>query len=76
MEIQIQKYEADIRKHISIEHQLQLYSDDLKRSITQLETEKESSEKAQIALIDELKRDKIVLREFMKIKDQGLVDLN
>lgn len=33
LEQQICKYEADIRKHISIEHQLQLYADDLKKSL-------------------------------------------
>ena len=76
MEVQIQKYEADIRRHISIEHQLQLYTDDLKRSVTLLQVEKTKSESDQIALIDELKRDKSVLREFMKIKDQTITDLN
>ena len=38
------KYEADIRKHISIEHQLQLFADDLKRSVQVLEKEKEDLE--------------------------------
>ena len=41
METQIQKYEADIRKHISIEHQLQLYADDLKRNVQVLEKERD-----------------------------------
>ena len=44
MEQQLQKYEGDIRKHISIEHQLQLFAEDLKRSVTQLEKEKEQLE--------------------------------
>ena len=38
------KYEADIRRHISIEHQLQLFADDLKRTIATLEKEKEQLE--------------------------------
>ena len=33
LETQIQRYEQDIRKHISVEHQLQLYAEDLKASI-------------------------------------------
>ena len=41
LETQLQKYEGDIRKHISIEHQLQLFAEDLKRTVTQLEKEKE-----------------------------------
>ena len=41
LEQQLQKYEGDIRKHISIEHQLQLFAEDLKRSVSQLEKEKE-----------------------------------
>ena len=41
LEQQLQKYEGDIRKHISIEHQLQLFAEDLKRSVAQLEKEKE-----------------------------------
>ena len=44
IEQQLQKYEGDIRKHISIEHQLQLFAEDLKRSITLLEKEKEQLE--------------------------------
>ena len=43
-EQQLQKYEGDIRKHISIEHQLQLFAEDLKRSVAQLEKEKEQVE--------------------------------
>lgn len=45
LEQQLVKYEADIRRHISIEHQLQLFADDLKRSITTLEKEKEQLER-------------------------------
>jgi hypothetical protein len=33
MEQQMCLYEVEIRKHISIEHQLQLYADDLKKSM-------------------------------------------
>ena len=44
LEQQLQKYEGDIRKHISIEHQLQLFAEDLKRSVAQLEKEKEQVE--------------------------------
>ena len=44
LEAQLQKYEGDIRKHISIEHQLQLFAEDLKRSVSQLEKEKEALE--------------------------------
>lgn len=38
-EAQLQKYEADIRQHISIEQQLQVYIDGLKQKIEDLETE-------------------------------------
>ena len=38
-DIQIQKYEHDIRKHIGIEHQLQLYADDLKANLKTVENE-------------------------------------
>lgn len=69
LESQIQQYEADIRKHISIEHQLQLYSDDLKRTISSLEFEKESLQKEHIKAMEDLKRDKSVLRDFLKTKD-------
>lgn len=36
-ERQLQKYEADIRQHISIEQQLQIYIDSLKQKIEDME---------------------------------------
>ena len=69
------KYEADIRRHISIEHQLQLFADDLKRSITTLEKEKEQLEKQTAVTLEELKKDKLTMREFLNIKDKTLSDL-
>lgn len=41
MEQQLCQYEVDIRKHISIEHQLQLYAEDLKKTMQQVDKEKE-----------------------------------
>ena len=75
LETQIVKYEADIRKHISIEHQLQLFADDLKRNIVLLEKEKAERDDTNLNLIEELKRDKSTLREFIKMKDKTIVDL-
>ena len=72
LETQLQKYEADIRKHISIEHQLQLFTEDLKRSITTLEKEKEQLETDHQTQLEELKKDKLTLREFMDIKDKTI----
>ena len=69
------KYEADIRRHISIEHQLQLFADDLKRSITTLEKEKEQLEKQTAVQLEELKKDKLTMREFLNIKDKTISDL-
>lgn len=69
------KYEADIRRHISIEHQLQLFADDLKRSITTLEKEKEQLEKQTAVTLEELKKDKLTMREFLNIKDKTISDL-
>ena len=75
LEAQLQKYEADIRKHISIEHQLQLFTEDLKRSITTLEKEKEQLEAGHQTQLEELKKDKLTLREFMDIKDKSIEEL-
>lgn len=72
LEQQLQKYEADIRKHISIEHQLQLFTEDLKRSISTLEKEKELLETANSTQIEELKKDKLTLREFLDIKERTI----
>ena len=75
LEQQLVKYEADIRRHISIEHQLQLFADDLKRSITTLEKEKEQLEKQTAVQLEELKKDKLTMREFLNIKDKTINDL-
>lgn len=75
LEQQLVKYEADIRRHISIEHQLQLFADDLKRSITTLEKEKEQLEKQTGVQLEELKKDKLTMREFLNIKDKTINDL-
>ena len=72
----MQKYEADIRKHISIEHQLQLFADDLKRNIQTLEKEKEALETSNNDHIEELKKDKLTLREFVTIKDKTIKENN
>lgn len=37
------KYEGDIRQHISVEHQLQIYIDSLKQRIEELEAEQEQA---------------------------------
>ena len=74
LEQQLQKYEGDIRKHISIEHQLQLFAEDLKRNVTQLEKEKEELEKTTNTQLEELKRDKMTLREFLDIKEATITE--
>jgi len=72
MEQQLQKYEGDIRKHISIEHQLQLFAEDLKRSVSQLEKEKETIESIKEKQLEELRKDKVVLREFLDTKEKTI----
>ena len=72
MEQQLQKYEGDIRKHISIEHQLQLFAEDLKRSVSQLEKEKESLEALKEKQLEELRKDKVILREFLDMKEKTI----
>ena len=61
-------------KHISIEHQLQLFAEDLKRNVTQLEKEKEELEKTTNTQLEELKRDKMTLREFLDIKEATITE--
>lgn len=75
LEQQLVKYEADIRRHISIEHQLQLFADDLKRNISQLEKEKDQIEEQTNQQLDELKKDKLTMREFLNIKDKTIKEL-
>lgn len=72
LEQQLQKYEGDIRKHISIEHQLQLFAEDLKRTISTLEKEKEALEQQTNQQLEELKKDKLTLREFLDIKEKTI----
>lgn len=74
LEQQLQKYEGDIRKHISIEHQLQLFAEDLKRNVTQLEKDKAEQETKVGTQIEELKRDKMTLREFLDIKETTIIE--
>jgi hypothetical protein len=75
LEQQLVKYEADIRRHISIEHQLQLFADDLKRSISTLEKEKELLESQTSHELEELKKDKLTMREFLNTKEKNIKDL-
>lgn len=75
LEQQLVKYEADIRRHISIEHQLQLFADDLKRTISTLEKEKEQLESQTSLELEELKKDKLTMREFLNTKDRNIKDL-
>jgi len=72
LEQQLQKYEGDIRKHISIEHQLQLFAEDLKRQVSQLEKEKDALELAKDQQCEELRKDKLTLREFLDVKEKTL----
>ena len=52
-ERQLQKYEADIRQHISIEQQLQIYIDSLKQKIEDMEHDYSKLEVANQELIKE-----------------------
>ena len=49
-----------------------MFTEDLKRSISTLEKEKEQLEQANVTQIEELKKDKLTLREFMDIKDRTI----
>lgn len=52
-----------------------MFADDLKRSIVLLEKEKAEREDSSQAQLEELKRDKSTLREFLKMKDKTISDL-
>lgn len=53
-EAQLVKYEADIRKHISIEQQLQIYIDSQKQKIEDIEKDQQVLEKELKEARDEL----------------------
>jgi hypothetical protein len=52
-----------------------LFADDLKRTISTLEKEKEQLESQTKKELEELKRDKITMREFLNTKDKNIKDL-
>jgi hypothetical protein len=52
-----------------------LFADDLKRTISTLEKEKEQLESQTNKELEELKRDKITMREFLNTKDKNIKDL-
>ena len=52
-----------------------MFADDLKRNLTTMEKEKEVVDLLHIQALDEMKRDKNTLREFLKIKDKTISDL-
>lgn len=53
---------------------MQLFAEDLKRSVTVLEKEKEELEKLTGTQLEELKRDKMTLREFLDIKEATIAE--
>ena len=53
---------------------MQLFAEDLKRSVTLLEKEKEELEKTTTTQLEELKRDKMTLREFLDIKETTIAE--
>ena len=52
-----------------------MFADDLKRNIVLLEKEKAEREDTNLTILEELKRDKSTLREFLKMKDKTIIDL-
>ena len=52
-----------------------MFADDLKRTISTLEKEKEQLESQTKKELEELKRDKITMREFLNTKDKNIKDL-
>jgi len=52
-----------------------LFADDLKRNIVLLEKEKAEREDTNLTQLEELKRDKSTLRDFLKMKDKTIIDL-
>lgn len=52
-----------------------MFADDLKRTISTLEKEKEQLESQTNKELEELKRDKITMREFLNTKDKNIKDL-
>ena len=53
---------------------MQLFAEDLKRSVTQLEKDKEELERTTGTQLEELKRDKMTLREFLDIKEATIAE--
>lgn len=51
---------------------MQLFAEDLKRSVSQLEKEKEALEKQKDQQMEELRKDKVTLREFLDIKEKTI----
>lgn len=53
----MRQLEADIRKHIRIEHQLKLHIESVEDRVEELEREQEQNEKATVKEVDELKKE-------------------
>lgn len=51
---------------------MQLFAEDLKRSVSLLEKEKEALEGQRDLQLEELKKDKTTLREFLAIKEKTI----
>ena len=51
---------------------MQLFAEDLKRSVSQLEKEKEALEGQRDQQLEELKKDKMTLHEFLSIKEKTI----
>jgi len=51
---------------------LQLFAEDLKRQVSQLEKEKDALELAKDQQCEELRKDKLTLREFLDVKEKTL----
>lgn len=69
LETQIQRYEQDIRKHISVEHQLQLYAEDLKATIKDQEKDFKLQIKRLESKYDKALKDKSEMFGTLKIKE-------
>lgn len=52
----MQKYEADIRQHISIEQQLQIYIDSLKQKMEDMEGEQTALQAANMELLVQIEK--------------------
>ena len=65
----MRQLEADIRKHIRIEHQLKLHIESVEDRVEELEREQEENEKS-LAEVDELKKQIENLKTVVKAKEK------